>query len=290
MIHPSKRKIWWFASYPKSGNTWLRMFINSYVSGFPININSAFQFAFNDLTSQVVQITCARPLDQLTFEEQAYYRPATLLNFLNVYASRDVVLKTHHAKIAVNDIPVCPHQLSRGAVYLIRDPRDIAISFADHLGESIDEAIDHMCNIKFALKNKDNLHHVLLTWSEHVKTWTKMNKNIKTLVLKYEDLLIKPHDQFRQIIEFLTMPVDEDRLSFAIKDNSFENLRKYEDENGFIELSENSKSGKFFRSGKANQWKEVLTEEQVARIEEKHGEIMEEYDYELVTKQTTVVT
>jgi len=289
MIHPSERKIWWFASYPKSGNTWLRMFINSYVSGFPIDINSAFQFAYNDLTSQVVQITCARPLDRMTFEEQSYYRPATLLNFLNVYATRDIVLKTHHAKIAVNDIPVCPFQLSRGAVYLVRDPRDIAVSFADHLGEDIDEAIAHMCNIKFALKNKDNLHHILLTWSEHVKTWTKLNENIKTLVLKFEDLLDKPHEEFTKVIQFLTMPVDQDRLDFAIKENTFKNLRKHEEENGFAELSENSASGKFFRVGKANQWKDILTKEQVTKIEEDHSEMMEEFDYELTTKRAILV-
>lgn len=288
MIHPSQRKIWWFVSYPKSGNTWLRMFVNAYVSGFPLDINSAFQFAFNDLTSQVVQITCARPLNQLTFEEQSYYRPATLLNFLNVYATRDVALKTHHAKVAVNDIPVCPHQLSRGAIYLVRDPRDIAISFADHLGESIDDVIDHMGNIKFALKNKDSLHHLLLTWSEHVRSWSKMNTNIPTLVIKYEELLNAPEKYFKEIVEFLTMPFNPEKFEFALNETTFEKLRADEEKRGFIELSENSKSGKFFRAGKAGQWKEVLTEAQIAKIEEDHGEMMKEYGYELVTEKVEV--
>ena len=290
MIHPSERKIWWFTSYPKSGNTWLRMFINAYVSGFKLDINSAFQFAFNDLTSQIVQITCARPIDKLTFEEQAYYRPATLLNFLNLYATRDIALKTHHAKIAVNDIPVCPNQLSRGAVYIIRDPRDVAVSFADHLGEPMDDVIGHMGNVKFALKNKDNLHHVLLTWSKHVKSWTKMNTNIETIAIKYEDLLEDPHKHFAKILQFLTMPVFKEKLDFAVEETKFENLRAREDEKGFVEVSDNSKSGKFFRVGKAGQWKEVLTEAQVAKIEEDHGDMMEEYGYELVTKQTALVT
>jgi hypothetical protein len=262
------------------------MFINAYVSGFPLDVNSAFQFAFNDLTSQIIQITCARPLNKLTFEEQAYYRPGTLLNFLNLYATRDIALKTHHAKIAVNDIPVCPHQLSRGAIYLVRDPRDVAVSFADHLGEPMDDVIEHMGNIKFALKNKDSLHHVLLTWSDHVKSWSIRNTNIQTLVVKYEELLEDSEKYFKQIIGFLTMPYKEHNFNFAINQTKFETLRKQEDENGFIEVSENSKSGKFFRVGKAGQWKEVLTEAQIAKIEEDHGEMMEEYGYKLVTKVT----
>lgn len=283
MIHPDERKIWWFASYPKSGSTWLRMFVNAYITGFPLDINSPFQFAINDLTSQVIQITCARPINKLTLEEQAYFRPAALMNFLNIYAAKDMALKTHHAKIAINDIQVCPHQLSRGAIYIIRDPRDVAISFSDHVGESIDNVIDYMSNVKFVLKNVDNLYHVLLTWSEHVRSWTRENSNIITLVIRYEDLLSNPFETFGKVIEFLGHKIEKKRLQFAINETKFTKLRAVEDKDGFNEVSKISKSGKFFRVGKEGQWREILTQKQIARIERDHGEIMKRFGYELVT-------
>ena len=279
MIHPAERKIWWIASYPKSGSTWVRMFINAYLTNFPLDINSAFQFAFNDLASQVIQITCARPLDQLTLEEQAYYRPASLLNFLNVYGAGDIALKTHHAKIAVNDIPVCPHQLSRGAIYIIRDPRDVAISFADHLNESVDTIISYMNTMKFVTKNVDNLYHILLTWSEHVKSWTMNNSNISTLVIKYEDLLVEPYVFFAKTVEFLGFKLDHRKLDFAVNETEFKKLRAEEDEKGFSELSKSSKSDKFFRVGKAGQWKNILTLKQINQIEKDHGEVMKKFGY-----------
>lgn len=287
MIEPvksSERKIWWLASYPKSGNTWIRLFLNAYVSGFPLDLNSAFQFAFNDLTSQVVQITAARPLDRLTLEEQAYYRPGTLVNFLNLYASRDIVLKTHNAKVAINDIPLCPHQLSRGAVYVIRDPRDVAISFADHTGEDLDVAVKNMGNIRYALKNKDSMYHLLLTWTKHVTSWTEVNEKVPFMVLRYEDMLEDPVVSFRKVVMFMKLPRDEKKLHFAIDQTKFDNLKKFEEEHGFIEVSDNSKTGRFFRVGKAGQWKEVLTEEQVAQIEKDHGQMMKKHGYELVTQ------
>ena len=95
---PNKHGIWWLASYPKSGNTWIRMFINTAVTGFPPNINASFQYATGDLYMPAYQMTCPLSSGNWTFRESIYLRPAALINHLT-WAGRDVCLKTHFANL-----------------------------------------------------------------------------------------------------------------------------------------------------------------------------------------------
>ena len=171
--------IWWLASYPKSGNTWVRMFINSALSGFPPNINAVFQYVTGDHLDTYYQLTSAIKISDMDALELVWYRPAVLLNYLASRYPCDACLKTHHANLGINNIFLCPAQISKGAVYLIRDPRDIAVSFSKHVGLSIDETIDLMGNEKATIStNKENkdkgswTHDYLMSWSTHVKSWT----------------------------------------------------------------------------------------------------------------------
>lgn len=276
----NERKIWWLASYPKSGNTWVRMFLNAYMSGFPIDINSGFQYASGDNNAGYFQTVYCRPVNDLTHPEQVYLRPAALMTALNLSACKHVCLKTHHAKVQVDDIPLFPPKISAGGVYIIRDPRDVAISFADHLAESLDKTIENMNTIEYVNEHQESkLIHVLTTWSMHVTTWTVKNKDIPITVIRYEDMLKYPQHEFTRILHALGIKnVNNDKLLFAIEQTKFNNLQRIEKKQGFRELG---KGKKFFRVGKANQWPEILTPEQVEKIEEAHGEVMEQHGYEL---------
>lgn len=278
-INAEERKIWWIASYPKSGNTWVRMFLNAYLTGFPLNINSGFQYAIGDNHPGLWQTTICRQVDQLTVAEQALIRPAVLFNALYFSAAKHVCLKTHHAKVKVEDIPLIPVKFSAGGIYIIRDPRDVAISFADHLGDSIDDVINNMgCKQYINTHRISNLAHILTTWSIHVETWVHKNKDLPIKVTRYEDMLENTDYEFRRILEALGLSdINEERFKFALDQTKFENLQKLEDKHGFMEKGQGKR---FFRVGKAGQWEDILTQEQIQRIQDNHGEMMEKYGYE----------
>lgn len=273
------RKIWWIASYPKSGNTWVRMFLNAYMTGFPLDINSSFQYALGDNHLSFFQACYCRPANQLTATEQVFLRPAALMIALHMSAAKHLCLKTHHAKVKVDDIPLIPPKISAGSVYIVRDPRDVAISMADHMGESIDYAIESMGEKQYITEHKvTGLMHVLTTWSLHVETWTDKNKDVPVKIIRYEDMLERPEYEFVHILEALGITdIDEEKFEFALEQTEFKNLRKTEEEKGFRELG---LGDKFFRVGKSGQWKTVLTPEQIDKIETDHGVIMEKFGYE----------
>lgn len=281
-----ERKIWWIASYPKSGNTWVRMFLNAYISGFPLDLNTGFQYAMGDNNFGLFQTVASRPANNLTATEQVFMRPAVLMTALALSPAKHVCLKTHHAKVKVDDMPLIPPKLSAGGVYVIRDPRDIAISFADHLGDTIDDTIENMNKVQYVNEHRETkLIHILTTWSMHTTTWIEKNKDVPVKVVRYEDMLENTEYEFERILEALGFPkINRDRFNFALSETKFANLQKLEADGGFRETGQGEK---FFRVGKAGQWKEILTAEQVAQIEADHGEAMEKFGYELTSDQYT---
>jgi hypothetical protein len=274
--------IWWLASYPKSGNTWMRMFINAAVTGFPPDINAAFQYAGGDHLSTVAQLTCAIKVTDQDCLESVWYRPAILLNHLALIYPRDACLKTHHANITLCDIALCPHQISKGAVYLMRDPRDVAISFAKHMGMDIDDSINAMNNDKMKIHRKGNpaisFHH-LGNWSEHVRSWDRDNNPIPTVAIRYEDLHKDPEHWFGIALNALGLSsvVDKDRLRWAIDATKFKNLKEQEDQKRFKETG--GKQDKFFNRGISGYWRDILSKDQVKRIEDNHCDIMQDFNY-----------
>lgn len=275
-----ERKIQWLASYPKSGSTWVRMFLNAYISGFPISLNSGFQYAYGDNNLGFFQSVSCRPANALTATEQVLLRPAALMFALNMSATENICLKTHHAKVTVDGIPLFSPKISAGGIYIVRDPRDIVISFADHVGAEIDTTISNMNNIQYVNEHKTSrLMHIITTWSKHVETWIDKNNDIPMKVIKYEDMLKRPRYEFTRILESLDFnDIDSDRFDFALKQTTFKALREFEDKIGF---RERGCGEKFFRVGKAGQWHTGLSEAQVFQIEQDHGIMMERLGYKL---------
>jgi len=277
-VNPLDRKIFWLASYPKSGNTWVRMFLNAYITGFPVNLNSAYQFVSGDFRPELFQMMVTRPINQLTIKEQYYFYPGLLLNILGMSNTLYVCLKTHHAKVKVDEIPLIPVELTEKAIYVMRDPRDIVPSLADHFGLTLDKAIDFLGNEQQGAEQKGTgLTHLLLSWRLHVKSWASKPSPIETIIIKYEELLGNPRGTFEKIIAAFNFEMDEARFDFALEQTKFKNLQKMEQEGTFREKSSESK--KFFREGKAGNWKNVLSRGQAKRIESEHREEMKTFGY-----------
>ncbi len=278
-INTADRKIWWLASYPKSGNTWVRMFLNCYATKFPIGLNSAYQFVVSDLKPEIYQMMMPRPITEMSILEQFMYTPGALLNLIKLANTPSICVKTHNAKATVAGMLLIPPMISNSAIYILRDPRDLVISASKHFGTSINEAIIHLNDNQRAGQAAFGLHHMFMSWSSHVKSWTTENKDVDTFILKYEDLLESPTEAFAMMLDFLGMndlPDYEERLKFAVEETTFAKLQAREKEEGFVEKA-NGKA--FFNVGTSGHWKKILTDKQVARIEKDHGEVMKLYGY-----------
>lgn len=276
-----RKHIWWLASYPKSGNTWIRMFLNCYVTRFPVNLNSPFQYAAGDLGSRMYQLTCPKPLTEWEPIDTIYYRHAVLMNFINMSSTPDICLKTHHAKLDIENITLIPSYITKGAVYIVRDPRDIAVSLCEHMEhDTFEDTIAMMGDNKsIVIKNEYKaLFHFLTSWSSHVDSWTLHNKDITTLTVRYEDMINRTDETFRYILNALGFDkIDEDGFQFALKQTCFANLQRVEQEKGF---AEQANKNKFFKRGKVGSWTTHLPANCVQTIIDNHGETMKRHSYE----------
>lgn len=274
-------RIFWLASYPKSGNTWMRIFLENYRHGKkrPIGINelstplAAFRSIFDDITGLESSL--------LTQEESMRLRPF-LYERMAGEIEENRYLKIHDACIeAFPGMPITSIKGTAGAIYIIRNPLDVAISWAAFNKVSIDNAINDMGNKNFALCGKlvraeNQLFQPLLTWSGHVESWVD-NPWFPVEVIRYEDMQSVSAATFCRAVKFLNLSVDKERLRESIDSSDFHELKKQEQQAPFRESSPFAEA--FFRQGKVGGWKNILTAEQVARIVEDHEPVMERFGY-----------
>lgn len=273
-----KPHIWWIASYPKSGNTWIRAFITAYFTG-KLSLDNLI--GMQDVGNCWVHFTAHKPLEKMTIAEQTMLRPAWLLHVYEAWKPNNARLwiKTHCANESVAGFEFIPRYLCEGVVCIVRDPRSIAPSYADHMGISIDEAIEIMGQDDYSLQN-DGSFQWTGSWSQNVKSWLEAPAgphNIK--VFRYEAFKRNPERAFRELIEHVAGPeaYDEEQLVKAIRVTSFDVMQSLEEElEEFDERS--SESEKFFRRGSTD-WSAELTEAQARQIEDDHWEMMELLGY-----------
>lgn len=269
----------WLASYPKSGNTWMRAFLHNLLRNppKPAGINELDQFCLSESKPHwYLPYTAGRPTESLSLAEIMAIRPRVQQDMTRAFPD-SVFVKTHNFLGESHGYPLVNQAVTAGAIYIVRNPLDVTLSAADHFGLTIDQAIDFMALPGAATVNDArNVPEVLGSWSMHVKSWTQQ-PHPALLVLRYEDMLTRPADSFGRVISFLRLPPDRARLDRALRFSSFKELSKQEKKGGFRERSQNSRS--FFRVGKPDQWREALTQDQIARIVERHGEQMRRFGY-----------
>lgn len=276
----TKYKTIWLASYPKSGNTWFRVFLTNYLN------NSDKPALINDL--ERTPIASARGCFDISYSiDSADLYPdeidAMRPNIYNKWKQDSEMQfhKVHDAYTYIEDKPLLGNPCDQAAVYFIRNPLDVAISFAHHSGhEDIDKTIKHMSQINFTFcgttKTMPNqLRQKLLSWSEHVKSWEK--GPIDKLFLRYEDMVANPIKEFTKAIKFFGYPDDPERIAKAVEFSSFRNLKKQEADIGFSEKAPNAKS--FFRNGKSSDFLNKLSQKQINQITKDHNEVMKKYEY-----------
>lgn len=267
----------WLASYPKSGNTWTRAFLHNLLMNpkEPADINALNRFCLGEDKAQYYAQFDARPLTELSFKEVMALRPK-VHRLLTESFPDSVFVKTHNFLGEVEGIPLVTMDCTAGGVYIVRNPLDVAISYAHHFGVDIDEAIAQMANPVMGSPTTEMVvRQVYGSWSLNVKSWTQVPMP-SLHVMRYEDMHSQPFRTFGNLARFLGLNPPRERLQKAIDNSSFKALQRQERQHGFIERSANSR---FFREGRPGQWRGVLSKEQIARIVEDHREQMERFDY-----------
>ena len=273
--------ILWLASYPKSGNTWTRTFLHNLFAllegrDAEQDINKINEFTAWDISAAAYQ----KVMNEVPSEENrpaiAAARPKVQAN-IAAHTEGLAIVKTHHALVDDRGYPTINFAVTSGAIYLVRNPLDVAISFANHMGRDVDTAIDHMSRKGYETPvSEQSVYEVYGSWSQHVRSWTR-RPHRAIYVMRYEDMLADPHAAFGKLARHLLLAPTRQQLETAIERSSFERLRKQEEEHGFREKPENAE--RFFREGRAGEWRDKLTRRQVRRIVKDHKAMMKKYSY-----------
>jgi Sulfotransferase domain len=291
----------WLASYPKSGNTWFRMLVANLSAneGKPVDINDLperggiasargpFDFLLLIDSSLLThdEIDCLRPR---VYEELA--RGAADDEYDEPEERQPVrFVKTHDAyTLTPKGEPLLAGAGGAdGAVVIVRDPRDVAPSLANHRHSTIDDAIAFLndrgaafCGTPKRLHNQ--FRQQLPGWSGHIETWLDQ-KDIPVHLVRYEDMQADTVGVLTRALAFAGRPATAEQIGRAVAYADFAQLRQQEQERGFREAPPSRSGGHFFRRGEAGAWRDELTAEQVARIEAEHAPMMSRLGYELST-------
>jgi hypothetical protein len=270
-------------SYPKSGNTWVRTVIDSLSrGGAEVDINDNPGSVITAAGRLLFDYCLGVEASDLTDTEIVLAR-AGLWETLASEDGDPLLIKVHDALLAPvegGELPF-PTASIGSVVYVLRDPRDVAVSFAHHFGTSIDAAITWMADIDATLDRTlgwlpAQLPQLLSSWSRHVESWIDA-PGLRLHIVRYEDMHADPEGTAAAIAGFLGMPADPVTVRSAIAASSFDRLRMQEDDAGFRERD--NRTERFFRRGLAGGWRDTLTIAQATRIARDHGSMMQRMGY-----------
>lgn len=292
------KNIFWISSYPKSGNTLVRAIL----TGLFFSNNGKVKF---ENMRHIGLFETTRRLNFIkTINKDDFYNLGDL-KILSKYWQKIQInqelkitngfgfLKTHSCLVSIKNNFFTTSDITKGYIYIVRDPRDLCISWAEHSNYSIDQSIDFLCNplsvLKWINKSKYSMmpKHIfplqfISSWSEHVKSWTGNNIKVPKLIIKYEDLILDKETVIRKIMKFFNenfgMKINNSETKFKniLETTNFNYMKSKEIKNGFDEAMPWSN---FFREGKKEQWKDILNKAQQRKINDNLGKHMSKFDY-----------
>jgi len=273
----------WIASYPKSGNTWIRSLLSTYL----YSNDGIFNF---DLLKKINQFPSKQYLkfflkDFKDIKKVSDYWIAAQ-DRINLFNDKPIFLKTHSALCTLENNSFTNKNNTKAVIYVVRDPRNLITSLSHHYSMNMEKAYFFIINKQQMTMASDwgkddfGIASVLGNWSTHYKSW----RNIKfapILVVKYEDLLNNTNNTFKSILNFLSrlidIMIDEKKIINTVNSCSFETLAEKEKTEGFDEAIDSNK--KFFYLGKKNNWKNLLDPEMEKKTREAFLKEMKELGY-----------
>ena len=282
-----EKKIFWIASYPKSGNTWMRSIISSLF--YTNDGNFDFSILKNiELIDIPKNYNFVKNVDFNNINEISKHRIKAQEYFIQKNKNLKFY-KTHSANLKIQNFDYTNPSTSLGLIYLVRDPRDIVVSMSHHQNNSINEIIDIIINkeaVVFAPLKKymdPNFPYLIpshiSSWEQNYLSWQLLD--VPKLTIDYNNLLMDTENIIKLIIDFFEKNYNfvfdnkKNIIKNIILSTNFKKLQKKELEYGFAESLESN----FFRSGKSNQWKFVLSNKQQLKIENEFHNTMKKLGY-----------
>ena len=277
--------ILWLASYPKSGNTFLRSFLSTYFFSKDGNFNfdllrNIKQYPNNKLFAELgVDISNRHEIAKNHLNAQ---------KLINQNKKSFQFWKTHSSFVKMDGYSFTDLNNTLGVIYIVRDPRDVVISYSHHNNQTIEQTLK-MINQNYILgaEIKDKIPVYLGSWSYNYNSWKVFNNINKYLLIRYEDLVLNDEKYFKKILFFIKniskmdFDISEKKIKKVLEEIKFEKLKKLEIEKGFHESKKDDKGNtiNFFRSGKTKQWKNNLDLKTKNMIEEVCQKEMKELGY-----------
>ena len=280
----------WLPSYPKSGNTFLRSLLTAYLftkdGKFNFDVLKNINQFPNNITFEKLGIDISNETEviknYIKVQEETNKRDGQGIRFL----------KTHSTLQDIDGHKFTNLNNCLGAIYIVRDPRDVVKSYSNHNQTSIDESINHMkeFNIGGGIKNSKDRKEETIThigsWSSHYASWKEFDKVDRYLLIKYEDLVEETEKTFLKVLTFVCkltkkkLDLDKNKLKNVLNTTTFSNLQNLEKNSNFPEANDlNDKRITFFKYGAKNNWKNFLTSENRKKIEDIFRGEMKELGY-----------
>tara|TARA_X000001036_G_scaffold236062_1_gene220291 strand:- start:103 stop:945 length:843 start_codon:yes stop_codon:yes gene_type:complete len=276
----------WLASYPKSGNTWLRSIISSLLH----SDDGTFDFKLLKKIQQFPEKKFFKDLVK-NFKDFNEIKKNWILAQDKINLKNEIkIFKTHQGKYTVGDHNFTNKENTLATIYVVRDPRTLVKSISNHYSLSLKEACKFLLspevigNDKDFEEQQDGMFNLLGKWNDHYRSWTRDKNNL--LIIKYEDLIVNPEIELIKIIEFLknylNLKTNEEKNHKILETTSFRQLSKMEDQGLFKENVLNKKDKKkvkFFHLGPKNTWQDNLDKDIVNKLEKSFFTEMKELSY-----------
>lgn len=290
--------ICWLASFPKSGNTWLRSLISDYIFfskeySFENSIYKIQQFpnkrTFNFLLDeQIIKEENRNNFSDLNFSSNFWQSAQNRIIMSN---QNDIFLKTHGVPCKIKNNFFVSTQTTKAAICVIRDPRQVALSLINHYNfDSQEQAFDFLKNNKLIsppYNKNDNKEIICNTpcppWDVFYNSWIQCKKKFPVYIVRYEDMFEK--ENFIDLLKFINenlnvknLKIDKTKADEVFERSKLKNLKKLETSAGFIEKLENNTKS-FFNEGEISTWKQKLKQEIIDKIEAKFNILMKDFNY-----------
>ncbi|TDG37688.1 hypothetical protein EZJ43_00925 [Pedobacter changchengzhani] len=269
----------WLSSYPKSGNTWVGLFLSVLIKQIELDINNS---GFENIISarNIMDSTLGINSSLLPEKDYLSYRSALYHTWMQQFTDRDYLLFKVHDACKIDDMVLFPQHITRGVVYIMRNPFDMAASWANHSSISIEKAVSDICDPNARLagnKRKLNIQisQYMGTWSNHVESWLSVHGD-NMLVVKYEELLANGFVEFSKILDYIGLSFSKEEIEEAILKTSFKNIQ---DQEKITKFKAAPKIDRFFRAGKVGGWRNEITMEQANTIIDCNYDTLLKFNY-----------